>query len=826
MPVWRGCPEPTTAGASPAWPPWRCRGRRPTSGRVAPDGSARVCASACGPRPSTPGSPPRPSPRSSRRTWPTSCSTWRRGARWPGEPGSTHRRPRPGGRRAMLAELGLLDGDGRLTDGRPGRDARSAPTRGSRGGARRRRRDATGRDAGRGWSRCSPSATSTWPAGRNGPLTSRTADAAARPRSGASTGAGGPHPADALRRRSSGPVGPSTYDPYRPRELDRGRARCSRSPIRTGSGAAAPVPAGPARPTVPAGRRERRVVAGPTGWPVRPRRRGRARRRHRPATTWSRWRRGWTATDVGGRARRGWRARSSRLGRRRRRRVRPGAPARGRRAARRPLADPPPEPLVAALLDGVRRRGLGAPRRRRRRDRAWRQRVLSSAASWATTGPTSSDDALLAGLDEWLGPAPGARPRRRRPGPRRPRRPALRAPAGGRSPPSLDRLAPTHVKVPSGSRVARRLRRRPTRPAGADPGGVRLDDTPTVAGGRVPLVLHLLSPAGRPAQVTRTSPASGPAAYAQVRAELRGRYPKHAWPDDPAMPSPPGGPTAVADVRVRSSGVPRVGGNRLRRAAEPVRTNPAGRYCGRCPLTHPDPPLPPPPPPTPDPSIPTPPPPHQPGYGDEGPDGTGVHAPLLVGGDGAVRSGRSLEASTSNGRAAASRALTTWAASSTQSVARWNTAADRRGPRPIRSRNGRLHQAAGVVSPLRPGVGEQGAHAGDVDASGSRSSTSQTSGRGHPHVPPASAPRARARRRATPVVCTSTATTSHAGSRSAPSSVASPVPNPTSSSTGTRRPKTEVRGRAARGSAHGAGSGARSGRARHACAPTSVPDGP
>jgi ATP-dependent helicase HrpB len=103
----------------------------------------------------------------------------------------------------------------------------------------------------------------------------------------------------------------------------------------------------------------------------------------------------------------------------------------------------------------------------------------------------------------------------------------------------LDDLAPTHVEVPSGSRI-RIDYSDPEAPVLA----VRLqelfglDATPTVARGSVPLTLHLLSPAHRPVQVTRDLAGFWRNSYFEVRKELRGRYPKHFWPDDPMRAEP------------------------------------------------------------------------------------------------------------------------------------------------------------------------------------------------------------------------------------------------------------------------------------------------
>ncbi len=98
----------------------------------------------------------------------------------------------------------------------------------------------------------------------------------------------------------------------------------------------------------------------------------------------------------------------------------------------------------------------------------------------------------------------------------------------------LDREAPEHIEVPSGSRV------RLTYELGRPPVlAVRIQEvfglreTPTVAGGRVKVLMHLLAPNGRPQQITDDMPSFWANTYAGVRAELRRRYPKHAWPEDP-----------------------------------------------------------------------------------------------------------------------------------------------------------------------------------------------------------------------------------------------------------------------------------------------------
>jgi ATP-dependent helicase HrpB len=109
-----------------------------------------------------------------------------------------------------------------------------------------------------------------------------------------------------------------------------------------------------------------------------------------------------------------------------------------------------------------------------------------------------------------------------------------RLPGGWAQRQELDRLAPAALEVPSGSHVTLDY---------SDPAApvlavklqelFGLTETPTVAGGRVPLLLHLLSPGGRPAQVTRDLRSFWEKGYFEVRKDLKGRYPRHPWPDKP-----------------------------------------------------------------------------------------------------------------------------------------------------------------------------------------------------------------------------------------------------------------------------------------------------
>ena len=205
--------------------------------------------------------------------------------------------------------------------------------------------------------------------------------------------------------------------------------------------------------------------------------------------------------------------------------------------AERLIETPDPAMIQAALLSQARTQGLGALNwsegSRRLRDRAAFLRGAGQGEA-----PDLSDAALLTDLDAWLTPllagrssladiAPGALDN------------ALRGLIDWPAMQALDRLAPERWTTPAGSGAAIDY---------AAEGGPSvearaqelfgLDTHPRVAGGRVPLTLVLLSPARRPIQVTKDLPGFWRGSWKAVRSDLRGRYPKHPWPEDPLAEAP------------------------------------------------------------------------------------------------------------------------------------------------------------------------------------------------------------------------------------------------------------------------------------------------
>ncbi|MCE8019215.1 ATP-dependent helicase HrpB [Halomonas sp. MCCC 1A11036] len=206
---------------------------------------------------------------------------------------------------------------------------------------------------------------------------------------------------------------------------------------------------------------------------------------------------------------------------------------------RKPLSSLPPEAVRQALLDALRRRGelpFDHSAEQLRGRVALLRQELGSRCDDEQNWPNWSLPALLDDLDAWLGPhLDGARSLDT----------VTRLPLGRllldsldwslRS--RLDVLAPERLEVPSGSQI--RLDYTPCLEGRAPVLAVKLQETfgwqesPRIAEGRVAVLLHLLSPARRPLQVTADLASFWANGYPEVRREMRGRYPKHPWPEDP-----------------------------------------------------------------------------------------------------------------------------------------------------------------------------------------------------------------------------------------------------------------------------------------------------
>ncbi|HEX8166455.1 MAG TPA: ATP-dependent helicase HrpB [Beijerinckiaceae bacterium] len=203
----------------------------------------------------------------------------------------------------------------------------------------------------------------------------------------------------------------------------------------------------------------------------------------------------------------------------------------------RPLPVPATEEGAKKLARGIAATGLDALPWPKALEQ-WRERVLFLRRAEGGEWPDLSDATLAAGIEDWLAPhlvgkagVADVTPdelaevlRALLPWPLRDR---------------LDAEAPTHFEAPTGSRIPVDY--------GAEEGpvlAVRVQELfglgkhPTVAGGRAPLVLHLLSPAGRPIQITRDLPGFWRGSWAAVRADMRGQYPRHPWPEDPSSAEP------------------------------------------------------------------------------------------------------------------------------------------------------------------------------------------------------------------------------------------------------------------------------------------------
>lgn len=194
-----------------------------------------------------------------------------------------------------------------------------------------------------------------------------------------------------------------------------------------------------------------------------------------------------------------------------------------------------------ALLGLVRRKGLEllpwTPELRQWQARIALLRRLESESKGASEWPDVSDAALLASLEDWLLPYLGKVSRLSHfanlelSG-------ILHGLLPWPLPQRLDELAPRTLQVPSGSNIRLDYSEFPPVLAVRLQELFGLADTPRIAGGRVAVKLHLLSPAQRPVQVTQDLANFWRSTYAEVKKDLKGRYPKHYWPDDPLIAEP------------------------------------------------------------------------------------------------------------------------------------------------------------------------------------------------------------------------------------------------------------------------------------------------
>ena len=209
--------------------------------------------------------------------------------------------------------------------------------------------------------------------------------------------------------------------------------------------------------------------------------------------------------------------------------------------AEQPLTDAPADAVRDAMLAGVRELGIAAlPWDREARDFQARIEFLraSPPRAGATPWPAVADGALADSLETWLAPWLEGVTRREHLA-RVPLEKALRALLSFEQQRALEERAPAYLTMPSGSRV-----RVDYQGEHAPAVAVRLQEvfglaaTPRIDGGRLPVTLRLLSPAQRPVQVTRDLASFWRGAYLEVRKDLRGRYPKHYWPEDPLAAQP------------------------------------------------------------------------------------------------------------------------------------------------------------------------------------------------------------------------------------------------------------------------------------------------
>src|SRR5262249_20351113 len=197
----------------------------------------------------------------------------------------------------------------------------------------------------------------------------------------------------------------------------------------------------------------------------------------------------------------------------------------------------PTDETARLLAEGMARAGMGKLPWTKASTQ-WRDRAMFLRRAEGDEWPDLSDAALSESAAEWLAPAFAGRTAVSELGADE-LMAALTARLDWSLRRRLDDEAPTHFEAPTGTHAAIDYE------AEAGPTiSIRLqelfglDRHPSIAGGRVPLVLELLSPGHKPVQITRDLPGFWRGSYAAVRTEMRGRYPRHPWPDDPLAAAP------------------------------------------------------------------------------------------------------------------------------------------------------------------------------------------------------------------------------------------------------------------------------------------------
>jgi ATP-dependent helicase HrpB len=204
----------------------------------------------------------------------------------------------------------------------------------------------------------------------------------------------------------------------------------------------------------------------------------------------------------------------------------------------RPIKSPDPERVLKALVSGIRQTGAAClPWSKKTRQWQARACFMGRMADAHESWPDFSDEGLLRDLESWLAPFLTGMTRLADLAPMD-LQVALASRLTWDQQRWLKNWAPTHLTVPSGSKIP------------IDYGGHRpvlavrlqemfgLTDNPAIADGRQPLLIHLLSPAGRPVQITEDLGGFWTGSYIEVKKELQGRYPKHYWPEDPLTAVP------------------------------------------------------------------------------------------------------------------------------------------------------------------------------------------------------------------------------------------------------------------------------------------------